>query len=155
IRCIAMVARPTAGTLRVLGADATTAARSLRPRVGYMPQEPALYEELSGRFNIEFFGRGAARPKVARVLDVLQLAERAADPVRQLSGGTKQRVSLACALVNDPELVLLDEPTAGIDPILRQAFWQEFRRLRDAGHTLVVSTHQIDEAAHCDRLVVV
>jgi ABC-2 type transport system ATP-binding protein len=77
------------------------------------------------------------------------------DPVLGFSGGMKQRVSLACALANEPELLLLDEPTAGIDPVLRIRFWEEFRRLRDEGHTLLVSTHQIDEATHCDRLLVI
>jgi len=154
VKCLGLVARPTRGSLRVLGSEASQQSRALRARIGYMPQEPALYEELSARFNIEFFGRGAAASRVDPLLEMLDLAGRARDPVRSLSGGMRQRVSLACALINDAELLLLDEPTAGIDPILRMAFWGEFRRLRDQGRTLIVSTHQIDEASHCDRLLV-
>ncbi len=155
VKCLGLVMRPTRGSLRVLGTDASARSRSLRARIGYMPQEPALYEELSARFNIEFFGRGATASSIDRLLELLDLVGRARDPVRSFSGGMKQRVSLACALVSEPELVLLDEPTAGIDPVLRIAFWEEFRRLRDEGRTLLVSTHQIDEAAHCDRLLVI
>lgn len=155
VKCLGLVARPTRGSLRVLGSEASQRSRALRARIGYMPQEPALYEELSARFNIEFFGRGGAASRVDRLIEMLDLAGRARDSVRSFSGGMKQRVSLACALVSDPELLLLDEPTAGIDPILRMAFWEEFRRLRNEGRTLIVSTHQIDEASHCDRLLVI
>lgn len=154
MKCLGLVARPTSGTLSVLGRDARDRAPELRRRIGYMPQAPALYQELPARSNIEFFGRGAPRARVDRLLEVLDLGRRARDPVRALSGGMKQRVSLASALAHEPELVLLDEPTAGVDPVLRIAFWTEFRRLRDGGQTLIVSTHQLDEAVHCDRLLV-
>jgi ABC-2 type transport system ATP-binding protein len=120
-----------------------------------MPQQPALYEELSAFYNIEFFSRGVGGERIHALLEMLGLADRAQDPVSEFSGGMKQRVSLACALATEPELLLLDEPTAGIDPVLRARFWEEFRRLRDAGTTLLVSTHQIDEALHCDRLLVI
>ena len=155
VKCLGLVARPTTGSLKIFGTAASGRPPTLRARIGYMPQEPALYEELSARSNVEFFGRGASPSSVDRLFDLLSLSARAAEPVRTFSGGMKQRVSLACTLVRDPELLLLDEPTAGIDPILRVAFWQEFRRLRDTGKTLLVSTHQIDEAAHCDRLLII
>ncbi len=155
VRCVGLLARPTEGSLRVLGADAGSADGALRARIGYMPQEAALYEELPARANVRYFGRGVPDDRVDRLLALLGLADRAGDPVLGFSGGMKQRVSLACALARDPELLLLDEPTAGIDPILRVEFWKEFRRLRDEGRTLLVSTHQIDEAVHCDRLLVI
>ena len=154
MKCIGLVARPSSGALRVLGRDVADRAPTLRRRIGYMPQAPALYQELAARTNVEFFGRGAPRARIDRLLAVLDLGRRARDPVRTLSGGMKQRVSLACALAHEPELILLDEPTAGVDPVLRIAFWTEFRRLRDGGQTLIVSTHQLDEASHCDRLLV-
>jgi len=154
MKCMGLVARPSSGTLRVLGRDVAAREPSLRRRIGYMPQAPALYQELAARTNVEFFGRGAARARIDGLLELLDLGRRARDPVRTFSGGMKQRVSLACALAHEPELVLLDEPTAGVDPVLRIAFWTELRRLRDGGKTLIVSTHQLDEAVHCDRLLV-
>jgi len=155
VRILALLQRQSGGSLALFG-DQPSPARSarLRRRIGYMPQEPALYEDLSARFNVRFFGRGARRERVDALLGFLGLGERAADPVQAMSGGMKQRVSLACALVSSPELLLLDEPTAGIDPVLRERFWGEFRRLRDDGASLLVSTHQIDEAVHCDRLLI-
>jgi ABC-2 type transport system ATP-binding protein len=155
VKCIGLVSRPTGGSLRLFGKAIKGRPGAVRSRIGYMPQQAALYEELSARFNVRFFSRGASAARIDQLLDFLDLADRANDQVFEFSGGMKQRVSLACALANEPELLLLDEPTAGIDPVLRIRFWEEFRRLRDAGHTLLVSTHQIDEAVHCDRLLVI
>ncbi len=156
VRILALLLRPSAGSLELFGEPVRAGnLRRLRTRIGYMPQEYALYEDLSASFNVRFFGRGVASRKVDELLEFLGLAERAHDPVGAMSGGMKQRVSLACALVNEPELLLLDEPTAGIDPVLRQRFWDEFDRLKGEGASLLVSTHQIDEAVHCDRLLIV
>lgn len=154
VRCLALLTRPSAGSLQLFGVGASRASAALRRRIGYMPQEMALYEELSARFNVAFFSRGAKAARIDALLALLGLAERADDPVLEFSGGMKQRVSLACALAREPELLLLDEPTAGIDPLLRLAFWDEFRRLQGEGRTLLVSTHQLDEALHCDLLLV-
>ncbi len=156
VRAIALLQRFDRGSLTLFGEEVRPARlQRLRRRIGYMPQSHALYEDLSAGFNVRFFGRGVSAKRVADLLDFLGLGARARDPVRTMSGGMKQRVSLACALVTSPELLLLDEPTAGIDPVLRERFWGEFRRLRDDGAGLLVSTHQMDEAVHCDRLLVV
>jgi len=156
VRTVALLQRHDRGSLALFGEEVRAAhLRRLRRRIGYMPQTYALYEDLSAGFNVRFFGRGVPARRVEELLGFLGLGERARDPVRTMSGGMKQRVSLACALVTSPELLLLDEPTAGIDPLLRERFWGEFRRRRDDGAGLLVSTHQIDEAVHCDRLLVV
>jgi ABC-2 type transport system ATP-binding protein len=131
-------------------------SRRILGDIGYMPQTPALYLELTVRENLLFFARiyGAAdRDRVEEVLDVVGLSERADGPVYALSGGMRQRTSLACALVHRPRLLLLDEPTVGVDPPLRVAFWQYFRRLNQEGVTILVSSHVMDEAERCDRLV--
>jgi ABC-2 type transport system ATP-binding protein len=159
MRALVGSSRPSAGTIRVLGLDPYVQASALRHRIGYMPQAPALYEELSARDNLRFFGRAHAGPgldaRIERELNLIGLSDRARDPVFGLSGGMKQRVSLACALVHEPRLLLLDEPTAGVDPRLRAAFWHHFRTLAKSGVTLLVSTHQMDEALLCDRLAIV
>jgi len=144
--------------VRVFGRDAHDERWRLRPRLGYMPQKAALYEDLTAAENLMFFARvhAVARPqeRSAELLDLVGLADRAGDPVRSFSGGMKQRLSLACALVHAPPLLLLDEPTAGVDPLVRRRLWDAFRELRDQGATLVVSTNQLDEALHCDRLAI-
>jgi len=121
-----------------------------------MPQTPALYEDLSPIDNIRFFGRAKEieqlDQRVDEVIDFIGLGDRANDDVYTFSGGMKQRVSLACALVHQPDVLLLDEPTSGIDPKLRETFWAHFRELAAQGVTILVSTHQLDEAMHCDRL---
>lgn len=150
--------RPSQGHVRVLGLNPLAQARALRRQIGYMPQMTALYEDLSPRDNIRFFGRvhgpAAGDQRVERVIDFIGLRRRACDPVYELSGGMKRRVSLACALVHEPRLLLLDEPTAGVDPVLRQTFWRHFRELALAGATVLISTHQMDEALFCDRLAI-
>jgi ABC-2 type transport system ATP-binding protein len=150
--------RPTSGTVRVLGLDPHAQSRELRRQIGYMPQSPALYEDLSPRHNLEFFGRAHAVSdldrRVDETLDLIGLRERERDPVYGFSGGMKQRLSLACALLHRPRVLFLDEPTAGVDPKLREVFWQHFRALAGEGVTLVISTHQMDEALLCDRLTV-
>ncbi len=150
--------RPSAGTATVLGLDPVTQAGALRHQIGFMPQAPALYEDLSPRDNIRFFGRAHGLDNLERrtddILTFTKLRDREHDLVYGFSGGMKQRVSLACALVHRPALLLLDEPSAGIDPKLREAFWRHFRELASSGVTLLISTHQMDEALLCDRLAI-
>ncbi len=146
------------GTAQVLGLDPRKERLRLRPQIGYMPQHRALYEDLSARDNVRFFA-GAQRiddleRRIDKVLSFVQLSERQHDPVYSYSGGMEQRVSLACALVHRPRLLFLDEPSTGVDPKLRESLWAHFRELVGQGATILVSTHQMDEALHCDRVAV-
>ncbi len=158
IRLLTGSSRPTGGAVRVFGLDPVRDSSRVRRDIGYMPQAPALYEDLSPRDNIRFFGRahdpGNLEKRIDELLDFSNLRSRERDPVYTFSGGMKQRVSLACALVHRPKVVLLDEPTAGVDPRLRAEFWHYFRQLARAGTTLLISTHQMDEALYCDRLAI-
>ena len=124
-----------------------------------MPQLSALYQELSVRENVDFFARmygmsdrGARGRSVDEAIDLVGLEPRSADTILNLSGGMRQRVSLAIALVHRPALLLLDEPTVGLDPDVRAVFWERFRRMADSGTTIMVSSHTMDDATHCDRL---
>jgi ABC-2 type transport system ATP-binding protein len=150
--------RPSGGGVSVMGLNPLGDRAELRRRIGYMPQGPALYEDLSARGNVAFFGAAhrteGLRKKVDEVLTFTELTERADDPVHTLSGGMKRRVSLACALVHDPEVIFLDEPTAAVDPQLRSRFWRTFRELAEGGTTLFISTHLMDEAVLCDRIAI-
>jgi ABC-2 type transport system ATP-binding protein len=121
-----------------------------------MPQAPALYEDLSPRENLEFFAgaHSISRTRIDELLAFSDLAARARDPVYQFSGGMKQRLSLACALVHHPRVLLLDEPTAGVELRLRAEFWNYFRESAAAGASLLITTHQMDEALFCDRLAI-
>jgi ABC-2 type transport system ATP-binding protein len=158
IRSLVGATKPTGGHIRLLGLDPLKDKARLRRKIGYMPQSPALYDDLSPAENIRFFGRGQGlqnvRERVAEVIDFVGLSARAEHPVHTLSGGMKQRVSLACALVNNPEVLFLDEPTAGVDPKLRESFWRHFRALADRGVLVIVSTHLMDDAMVADRLAV-
>ena len=158
IRLLIGALRPSAGRIRVLDHDPVQERQALRANLGYMPQEPALYDDLSARENVRFFGAahgdGGLAHRVEEVLAFVGLSQRAADPVHTFSGGMKQRVSLACALVHRPPILFLDEPTAGVDPQLRATFWRHFRELAEQGVTLVISTHQMDEALNCSHLAI-
>ena len=158
IRAICGLLKPTSGAVRLLDGNAHDDRARLRPRLGYMPQRAALYEDLTARENLEFFGRGASLPdprgRALELLELVGLSARADDPVYRFSGGMKQRVSLCCALVHEPPVLLLDEPTAGVDPLLRRRMWTTFATLRDRGATVLVSTNQLDEALHFERLAV-
>jgi ABC-2 type transport system ATP-binding protein len=154
IRCVASLVRPNAGSISVLGRtprDAVSAGR-----VGYMTQAAALYGDLSVTENLSFFARlegvEDTRARIDDVLRTVDLADRRHSIVSTLSGGLRSRVSLAAALLHQPDLLLLDEPTVGIDPVLRQEFWSHFRALASQGVTILVSSHVMDEASRCDRL---
>jgi len=157
IRILLGLTRPTAGEAFLLGARA--GAREVRPRVGYMPQDLAVYMDLTAEENVELFGHlfgvhgRPLRERVHEVLELVQLSERRRSLVHELSGGMRRRVSLAAALVADPDLLLLDEPTVGVDPELRSEFWEFFHRLTDQGKTVVLTTHYLEEANRADRVV--
>jgi ABC-2 type transport system ATP-binding protein len=142
-----------AGEIQVLGRPA--GSPELRRRVGYMTQAPSVYADLTVRENLRYFAAvlGAPSSDIDRVVDEVELGSHSDAVVGRLSGGQEARVSLAAALLGEPELLVLDEPTVGLDPVLRRDLWGLFRDLADRGTTLVVSSHVMDEAAHCDRLL--
>jgi ABC-2 type transport system ATP-binding protein len=152
MRAIVGVQARVSGTLELLGLPAGTP--ELRPRVGYVTQAPAVYVDLTARENLRYFARvlGAADDAVPRALSAVALSDLADHIVGRMSGGQQARVSLATALLSDPEVLVLDEPTVGLDPVLRRDLWALFRRLADAGAALLVSSHVMDEAEHCDRI---
>jgi ABC-2 type transport system ATP-binding protein len=160
IRMLTGTLEPTNGKLSVLGQHPRQFTRSTRERIGYMPQHFVLYEELTAAENVSFVAAlfGLLWPKrgrrVAEVLKLVDLWDARGRRARQLSGGMQRRLELACALVHDPVLLFVDEPTAGLDPMLRQKVWAEFRRLRELGRTLVVTTQQVSEAEYCDTVAV-
>ncbi|WIV53090.1 ABC transporter ATP-binding protein [Amycolatopsis nalaikhensis] len=161
MRMIACVSPRTDGDLRVLGLDPEVAGPRIRARLGVVPQQDNLDVELTVRENLLIYGRyfglsrAAARSKAAELLEFAQLTDRAEDKVDPLSGGMKRRLTIARSLVNDPELLLLDEPTTGLDPQARHLLWDRLFRLKAQGTTLIVTTHYMDEAEQlCDRLVV-
>ncbi len=161
MRMIACVSPASAGTLRVLGHDPAADGALIRSRIGVVPQDDTLDAELTVRENILVYGRyfglprRAVRGKAAELLEFAQLTERADSPVENLSGGMRRRLTIARSLVNDPEILLLDEPTTGLDPQARHALWDKLFRLKRSGITLILTTHYMDEAEQlCDRLVV-
>ena len=161
MRMIAAVSPVTSGYLRVFGLNPATDGPAIRARLGVVPQEDSLDTELSVEENLVVYGRyfDLARPllrqRAAELLEFVQLSERAKDQVEPLSGGMKRRLTIARGLVNDPELLLLDEPTTGLDPQARHLVWDRLYRLKQDGTTLVLTTHYMDEAEQlCDRLVV-
>jgi lipooligosaccharide transport system ATP-binding protein len=161
MRMVGCVSPPTAGLLRILGKDPRHDGPAIRARLGVCPQLDNLDLELAVRENLttyaRFFGipRKVARRRAEELLDFVQLAERADSKVEPLSGGMKRRLTIARALINEPEIVLLDEPTTGLDPQARHLVWERLFRLKQQGVTLVLTTHYMDEAEQlCDRLVV-
>ena len=153
LRAIVGVQRVATGTVTVLGTPA--GSPSLRRRVGYMTQTPSVYGDLSVRENLRYFGRifAVSRERVDEVIETVDLGAFAARVVARLSGGQRARVSLASALLNDPEVLVLDEPTVGLDPVLRRDLWDTFDGLADRGRTLLVSSHVMDEADRCHDLL--
>jgi len=153
IRSIMGVQIISRGSVTVLGAPA--GSPSIRSRVGYVTQAPALYDDLTVRENLHYFARIMSTPpaRTDEVLAVVDLERFQGQLVRSLSGGQRARVSLATALLADPDLLVLDEPTVGLDPVLRRSLWETFQGLADRGTTLLVSSHVMDEAARCDDLL--
>jgi len=152
MRALVGVQQVERGSMRIFGVLAGTA--ELRSRVGYMTQAPSVYGDLSVRENLRYFARVVDRlDRVAEVTELVSLQEHADSLVRDLSGGERSRASLAVALLGAPDLLVLDEPTVGLDPLLRRELWATFHRLADAGSTLLVSTHVMDEAERCDHLL--
>jgi ABC-2 type transport system ATP-binding protein len=155
MRAIVGVQIVAGGAVRVLGLPAGSPA--LRRRVAYLTQAPSVYGDLSVAENLVYFARilDVPRERVDRVLETVELAGFGPRVVRTLSGGELSRVSLATALLGEPELLVLDEPTVGLDPVLRRDLWATFRTLAASGATLLVSSHVMEEAEHCDRLLLV
>jgi ABC-2 type transport system ATP-binding protein len=154
IRLLTGLAKATSGSAEILGTPMPN--RSALARIGYMPQSEAIYPELSVAENIRFFATlqdARDRDAIDRTLELVELSDRKSSPALTLSGGMRRRLSLACSLVHDPPVLFLDEPTVGVDPALRVQFWSHFRRLADAGTTIFVASHVMDEADRCDDLL--
>lgn len=161
VRLLTGALAPSEGEIRVMGEDPLEFKRTTRERIGYMPQSFALYPDLSTRENVDFvaslFGllwwrRRRRTRQVLELVDLWRVRNRRAG---KLSGGMQRRLELASALVHDPQVLFLDEPTAGIDPLLRGTIWQELSRLRDAGRTLLVTTQYVGEAEQCDAVLLI
>src|SRR5262249_26852905 len=151
--------RPSRGSVRVLGEDVSTSSGALRARIGVLPQETALYDEVTARQNLRFAAAlyDVPRPdeRIAAVLELVGLTSRARDVVRGFSGGMQRRIAIARALLHDPPLLILDEPTVGVDVEARHQIWAHIRSLRAGGRTVVLTTNYLDEAeALCDRVAI-
>jgi ABC-2 type transport system ATP-binding protein len=153
MRCLVGVQQVKGGTIEIFGLPA--GSRPLRDRVGYVTQAVSVYHDLTVDENLRFFARviGADRAEVDRAIESVDLQEYADDVVGRLSGGQQSRASLAVALLDRPDLLVLDEPTVGLDPVLREDLWSLFHRLADSGVAVFVSSHVMDEAERCDRLL--
>ena len=154
IRLLTGLARPTSGDAEVLGVHMPS--RPILARIGYMTQSDGVYPALTAAENVRFFAEtyGVRDPASVRsALELVELADRADSLTAHLSGGQRRRLSLACALVHRPQVLFLDEPTVGVDPLLRVQFWGHFRALTEQGVTIVVSSHVMDEADRCDELL--
>jgi lipooligosaccharide transport system ATP-binding protein len=161
MRMIGCVSPPSGGTLRILGLDPVANGAEIRARLGVVPQQDTLDSELTVRENVIIYGRyfglprAELRKRADELLEFVQLNERANDRVEPLSGGMKRRLTIARSLVNEPSVLLLDEPTTGLDPQARHTVWDRLFRLKQSGVTLILTTHYMDEAEQlCDRLVV-
>ncbi|MEM3506283.1 MAG: ATP-binding cassette domain-containing protein [Candidatus Bathyarchaeia archaeon] len=158
VRMIACLLKPTSGKIFVNGYDTVKEPEKVKQEIGYMPQRFSLYEDLTVMENLEFYGKIYGLSTIERKIkakELLKFVELSGFENRlagKLSGGMKQRLSLACALLHEPELLILDEPTAGIDPPLRRNFWEYFRELNKKGITLLITTHYMDEAENCKKI---
>jgi ABC-2 type transport system ATP-binding protein len=153
MRCLVGVQQVVSGSVRVFGDEA--GSPQLRDRIGYHTQAASVYDDLTVVENLSFFARvrGLGKDAVPRAIEAVDLQEHTGQVVASLSGGERSRVSLAIALLGEPDLLVLDEPTVGLDPVLRQELWELFHRLADAGSAVFVSSHVMDEADRCDRLL--
>jgi ABC-2 type transport system ATP-binding protein len=153
MRSLVGVQQLTSGTVTVFGEEA--GGRRLRDRIGYVTQAASVYDDLSVAENLDFFAKvlRVGRPEVERSIEAVDLRSHANQVVSRLSGGQRSRASLAVALLNEPDLLVLDEPTVGLDPVLRRDLWALFHRLADAGAAVFVASHVMDEAERCDRLL--
>lgn len=156
IRMLVGLLKPASGSIKCLGKKPAPDNARLR---GYMPQLPSLYAELTVKQNIDFFARiygmkdrKEREGRVDEVIRLVDLWDKRKTSVMKLSGGMKQRVSMGCAIVHNPPLIFLDEPTVGLDPDVRASFWEFFESLTSIGTTLIISSHTMDDAAHCDKL---
>ena len=158
IKSIVGAIKPSSGSISVCGMDPQKDKWEIRKLIGYMPQSSSLFESLNTRDNITFFGKAYGlknlNQRVDEIIEFTELKERENDPIYTFSGGMKKRVSLACALIHRPKLLLLDEPTAAVDPHLKARSWGLFRELASRGTTLLISTHLMDEALLCDNITV-
>jgi len=158
VRILCGLLTVSAGAATVVGYDVSTEPERVKEHIGYMSQSFCLYEDLTVSENLNFFariyglGKEKAKHRAAEVLDIVQMSEMQGRLAGVLSGGLRQRLALACALVHNPKLLVLDEPTAGVDPPLRRVFWAYFRQLNNQGISILVNTHYMDDAALCDRL---
>lgn len=156
IKILCGLLKPDSGSAEVLGT--AVGKRSYLPTIGYMPQETALYEDLTVHDNLKLFAgiyglsKERFKKREEEVLRSVDLLDRKGFPLSNLSGGQKHRISLAASMIHDPELLFLDEPTVGVDPPLRAAFWKNFHRLKERGVTIIMSTHYMDEARNCGRV---
>lgn len=158
IRILCGLLEPTAGRAHVGGFDVATESEAIKRNIGYMSQKFSLYDDLTVEENIDFFsgvygvGRERRAERKDYVLRMAGLTERRTSKTRLLAGGWKQRLALGCAILHEPPILFLDEPTSGVDPIARRSFWELIYQLSAAGHTILVSTHYMDEAEYCHRL---
>ena len=158
IRMLLGLLKPTAGEARVLGYDPAREAKTMQARVGYMSQRFTLYNDLTASENIRFYGqaygldRRQLRRRHAEIIEMAGLQGRERELTRNLSGGWKQRLALGCAIVHNPQVIFLDEPTAGVDPISRREFWELIYDMANQGVTVLVTTHYMDEAELCQRV---
>jgi ABC-2 type transport system ATP-binding protein len=158
IRMLCGLLAPTSGSATVGGLDVGTQSELIKQRIGYMSQKFSLYDDLTVEENIDFFSGIYGVPRERRaerkdyVLKMAGIAERRTSMTNLLSGGWKQRLALGCAILHEPPILFLDEPTSGVDPIARRTFWDLIYQLSNAGHTIFVSTHYMDEAEYCHRL---
>ena len=160
VRILSTLLKPSTGEVSVAGFNLPSEDYKLKKLIGYMPQTPSLYEDLSARKNLEFFlnlhfdngFRGNTQSKIDHILEFVELKDRQDDLISTFSSGMKQRLSLACTLIHQPKILFLDEPTSGVDPRLKRAFWDYFRKLKQEGTTIIITTHQLTDAENCDRL---
>lgn len=157
VKCLLGILKPDGGEIKIFDLPMPNLGRM--DRIGYMAQQDALYEDLSGIQNLVFYGRlkgmsrQSAEEQAHALLRLVKLERDEEKKVLHYSGGMKRRLSLTAALIGEPDVIVLDEPTVGIDPVLRELFWQEFRRLKELGRAIIITTHVMDEAEKCDRLI--